>query len=464
MSESVHRRRVPGLDRRRFLQATGLAAGSLFLPSRVALADAPPPSPQRLVLFYTQHGTVYDTWKMLAGHNPQERFDFDLGVAAEEDFSEGLRPLHPWRHKLAIVDGLALVSAELDTSDLRHVAAKATSLTGAGTEPISGFEFATSASIDQRIAEVISRPDRLRTLEIGIGHPDFSVNYAGDRNVLPWELDPRAISERLFGLAGREEAVEVSASVLDLVAARYDDLARRGGGADRERLEMHRDLVRDLELRVQGLASVDCEAPAMPTYTGDYGTDFTTHVQLLSTALSCDLVRVATFHMGELPGPRVDSSFRGDIHEAAHRIYAHEESRSLMTRYTARHATEFAELLSALDSVPDGEGTLLDSTTVVWCGELGDGNHGFERWPVVIAGGQGFRLGRYYHWPSETPFAGRGGDGSWLEAMALPHQKFLTTLAQSFGLDIDHMPIRTIEGINRARIDCTGILPGLLAT
>ena len=461
MSKRNAKREHVVMDRRRFLQATGLAAGSLFLPSTTARADTVSRPPQRLVLFYTQHGTVYDRWRMLAGHDASTRFEYDLSVASEGDFSDALRPLHPWRRKLAVVDGLALVSAELDTSGLRHIAGKATSLTGAGSEPVAGFELATAPSIDQRIADAIARADRLRTLEIGIGRPDVSVNYSGDRNVLPWELDPRATFQRLFGLAGEVDSVGVSASVLDLVSERYDSLARRSGAADRDRLNTHRDLVRDLETRVRGLSQVTCEAPEPPTFTADYGTDFTTHVGLLSAALSCDLVRVATFHMGELPGARVDASFRGDVHEYAHDIYQSQDAEELMVNYTRQHAREFAELLEALDSVPEGDGTLLDSTTVVWCGELADGNHGFERWPIVVAGGRGFRLGRYFHWPSTTPFAGLAFDGR-LDAMALPHQKFLTTLGRSFGLDIDAMPIRELSGIGGARIDCTGLLPGVL--
>lgn len=455
-------------SRRTFLQAMGLAAGTLFLPSlgRVAHADTALP-PQRLVFFFTQHGTVYDGWSMHQGRDPGGRWSYDLAGLTEAEFSDGLRPLHRHRRKLTILDGLALVSAEADQSGLRHELAQVHALTGANATLVGGTPLASAPSIDQRIADVLARADRHRTIEMAIGGPPIGVNYRGDRMLLPMEYNPAQTFDRLFGMAGggTDPIVQERSSVLDRVSNRYDALSSRLSGEDRVRLEVHRDLVRDLEVRVRGLASATCgtRPDGIGPASGDYLTDFQNFARCITAAFSCDLTRIATFHMGQLDGDRVDPSFRGDIHdEAAHGIYESAEAARVMTQYTRTHADEFAWLLDQLDAIPEGDGTMLDHTTVIWCGEIADGAHGFEHWPVVMAGGRNLDRGRYHHWPSDTPFAGWAWDGR-LERMGVPHQRFLTTVARSFGIDIDRMPVTEIIGTGGARIDCTGVLEGVLA-
>ena len=88
-----------------------------------------------------------------------------------------------------------------------------------------------------------------------------------------------------------------------------------------------------------------------------------------------------------------------DIHdEYAHNIYHSQDAQHAMTHYTELHAQHFASILRALDSVPEGNGTMLDNTLCLWAVEVADGAHGFDRWPAVLAGGQGMD-GRYMHYP-----------------------------------------------------------------
>src|SRR5688572_7389083 len=101
-------------DRRTLLAATGLGSASLFLPSLFgkdrAFAQAQPP--KRLVIFVTGHGTVYDFWRMRRNGLPEDRdFEFPLDDPDPASFSEILRPLHPHRSNLLVLDGLSLVSS-----------------------------------------------------------------------------------------------------------------------------------------------------------------------------------------------------------------------------------------------------------------------------------------------------------------------------------------------------------------
>ena len=109
------------MNRRQFLAAMGLGSGSLLLPSRRPAIAAPTEAPQRFLVFFSQHGTWYDGWKMGTDTRPtDQQWEFDLTSSASPSFSDALLPLSNFRDRLLVVDGLALVSAEADISGLRH--------------------------------------------------------------------------------------------------------------------------------------------------------------------------------------------------------------------------------------------------------------------------------------------------------------------------------------------------------
>ncbi len=465
------------LNRRSFLAAMGLAAGSLYLPSlrRPARAEVGGP-PCRMIIFFTQHGTWYPNWNMRwPGEGEDATWVHDLSGAALAEFSPALAPLHAFRDKMTVVDGLALVSGDADPAAvLRHEIAQMQALTGAMVEIVAGLPLASAASLDQIVADAIADPTRFRSLELGIGHPPPSINARGHLQMLPFEARPPVVWDRLFGLVNGgslgSDVLKEQSSVLDRVRAQHDALAGRLSGEDRAKLEIHRDLVRELEQRVNGLLQVSCEPSPMPMSYGEYAQDFTTFVGMLTAAFSCDLVRVATLHAGDIPGEILGYE---DIHDAhAHQVFNNDLSKQVMTEYSAYHAQQFAELLTALDAIPEGGGTMLDNTLCVWLSELGDGAHGFTDWPVVIAGGGGFsgiQTGRYIHYPKDVPFEGWTWSGVKKPSVGRPHQKLLTSLARAMGVtgpdgdQISAMPVTELTGINGAKIDCTGVLGELFS-
>ena len=461
------------MKRRTFLKSLGLASGSLFLPSllpRHALAQAAPP--KRLIIFFTQHGTWHEGWKI----HPEEKsydgfWEMSLKGLSEEEFSPALRPLHAWRDRMVMVDGLGLVSAELDQSNLRHEKGEVHALTGANISMVSGVPLGSAPSIDQRIASALARPDRWKSLELGVGEPPLSVIYGGDKQILPYELSPENLYRRLFettGLTGTTLGGTSSVGrgrVLERIREQTRLLQGRLSQEDAAKLEVHRGILETIETRVVGLSSLSCgEIPALPTELGSYEQDFQAFIPMITSALACDMTRVVSLHMGQLSKQEV-LGVPGDLHdEHAHSVYVNPESADVMTKYTAVHAQHVADLLTALDSVPEGNGTLLDNTMVAWLGELGDGSHGFDRWPVVLFGGQGIAPGRVLHYPRETPVQGQAWDDSSFpglpgyDTMGVPHQKLLTSICQAMGVEIDRMPVETLRGKNGETIDCTGIL------
>ncbi len=465
------------LDRRHFLAALGLGAGSLCLPSlgrRVSAHAGTPPS--RLIVMFTQHGTWHDGWAMNpAGLPDDQAWVHELADTTVEEFSPALAPLHPFRDRIAVVDGLAMLSGDADPAAvLRHEIGQAQALTGEMVKIVGGIPLGGAPSIDQIVADHIARPDRLRSIEIGVGEPPFSINYRDDRQQLPFEGRPSVVFDRLFGLvnggSGASGVLAEQGSLLDEAAGRFDALAARLDAEDRHKLELHRDLVREVETRVQGLRSVSCEAGSRPGGAGDYDEDFSASVRMLVSAMSCDIVRVATLHLGDVPAERLGLPGVHVHDDHAHNIWNDPTSAQVMTDWGAYHSTQLAELLAALDAIPEGDGTMLDDTLVVWVSELADGAHGFKDWPVVLAGSRALRSGRVVHYPADAPYVHWRWDGVKAPGGGVPHQKLLTTVARAFGVTdaqgdpLTGMPVTEVaSNVDDSSIDCTGVLEELLA-
>lgn len=456
-------------SRRRFLAAMGLGAGSLWLPS---LGRAQGRPPRRIVFVFTQHGTVYDNWRMRRPGLPEDaEWSLDLRGAPVEDFSRILRPLHPWRAQMTAFDGLALASALGDMVFNEHFKGTLHALTGAPMQRLAADRVAAGgASVDQLIARVIRRPDRLTSLPFSVFGPvsGGAVHQAAGTPLDP-EVDPQRAFERLFpgGLADDspdDDAIVRAAqgSVLDLVRVEYDQLLPRLSAEDRTRLALHRDLVRDLELRLENLEQARCEAPDEEGLDRrDYNGAFTAFTRLTAAALACDLTRVVTIQMGQMP-PDAFGGPPGDVHaDFAHRSEDDPAAAEVMTLYSEQHARHLVELCEALAAVPEEGGTLLDSTLVVWCGELASGTHRLEPWPAVVLGGRNvIQGGRYLRWPATRPnphpYPGWVGVSPLIGA---PHNRLLVSLARLMGLGVDRVGGAELTTVAGDRIDLTGPLP-----
>src|SRR5262245_15000601 len=147
--------------RRQFLTAAGLGAGSLFLPSlmkdRAAYAQT---VPKRLVVLYTEHGPVTGRWEFRPPGmpaTPAAEWELPLGALAATDFTETLRPLHPYRNDLLILEGLAMTTAIGDKQGNNHGVASGHRLTAA-------LEGSKHVSFDQYVADQVAVPGRFKYL------------------------------------------------------------------------------------------------------------------------------------------------------------------------------------------------------------------------------------------------------------------------------------------------------------
>jgi hypothetical protein len=239
------------------------------------------------------------------------------------------------------------------------------------------------------------------------------------------------------------------------------------GAGERAKLEDHYDLVRQLEVRIGGLREASCSSPKLldvPAQGGEaYEAQLDQMFDLVAAAFACDLVRVVSFSLGDLPGDLLGAPGE-DVHDSfAHRVGADAEATATMEEYHRIHMEQAARLLDRLDAIPAGSGTLLDHTLIVYASDLGDGTHGYQDWPALLIGGAWqWDSGRYLHYPAETPIEGVGWNGP-LPRLGLPHQHLLTSVARAMGLELEGDAFGLPEVTNRdgETIDLRGGLPGL---
>lgn len=416
---SLHRRIV---DRRRFLTALGLGAGSLCLPSlRLPEARAQIDVPTRLLLYITPHGTVPGRWHMRQPGRDQEDYDFSLSGYSEGQFSDILRPLHRHRESITIVDGLARavtyaeeyrVAEEGQSGDInRHHIAQAHLLTNTWAYQQASTARGGARSIDQEIGDAVGQPGRWNSRVYGFNH-QHAYNYVGANQPAPREQNANTAFADILGLApeptdpnappSRADLIRAARpSALDMAREEFASVLPKLNAADREKLERHRVLVRDLEI---GLSSPPSVTGCDPTFSAE-GHIIDQFSRISTIALACDLTRVITLVTQNIPSPEfgVDPSI--DMHQDI--AHASDERTGTtagiegMVNYNRVYAEHFAYLLDQLAAVQEGEaGSLLDHTAAVWLAELATGGHDLQRTPVVVAGGASgyFRPGRYVHY------------------------------------------------------------------
>lgn len=460
--------------RRRLLAGLGLGIGALSLPSllpRGVRAEAPGPV-KRIVFLMTEHGTVYDNWRMRPGGLGEDQdWEAPLAGLAEAEFSEILRPLYGLRDQLLVLDGLGLATAHM-TGINEHEEGHATALTGTLAQPVDGgVALAGGPSLDQIIAAAITDPGQIASLQVSHGSWPYSFDAGGKS--LPWLGDPFELYAKLFPNGQNDpnqqptDADHIRAKqsqVVDLVRQQYASLAPKLSGEDRIKVEQHRDLLFSLGEQLEHLAGVVCEVPpapdAQPAWEDPqyYFARAKAYATLTAVALSCDLTRVAVLGYSGLRNEHVGAP-PGDLHnDFAHQASSDPTAMQVMTAYHKIHAGDLKQLLETMAAIPDTEGTLLDNTIVVWANELCTGEHSMSQWPVVLAGGkQFFKTGRYVRWAQSNIIKATWSD----EPMGPPHNRLLVSLAQSVGVDLDQVGEAEVTLKGDGKLSCKGPLDRL---
>ncbi len=408
------------LPRRAFLRGLGTTLALPLLDSMVPAfaATGAAKSPTRLGFIYHPVGMIMDKWTPAV-------------EGAGFEFTPIRKALEPFRRNLVVLTGLAQVNGRaLGDGPGDHAREGATWLTGVHPKR-SESNIGAGISVDQIAAREFGKQTQLASLEIGLESPGLAgacdqnyscaytntVSWRTPTIPLPMETNPRAVFERLFGDGestnpdARREMLRQQRSILDYVAGSIDRLETKLGARDRGKLTEYLEAIRDIERRIQKaeMQSAELKLPAMerPAAAPEA---FEEHARLMMDlqviAYQTDMTRVITFMLGRAGSNR---SYRAIGISDGHHTLSHHmndpEKIEKVSKIDAHLVDTFAYYLNKLKSTPDGDGSLLDHTMIVYGSALGDANiHTHHDLPTaVIAGSSLIKGGRHLRYPKETP-------------------------------------------------------------
>jgi hypothetical protein len=363
-----------------------------------------------------------------------------------------LEPLAPFREKMLVLSGLAhktaLALAGEGAGD--HARAAATFLSGVHPKKTEGAGIQAGVTVDQFVAKELGKDTQLTSLELALDSTEVvgscdggyscaytnTLSWRTPTTPLPMENKPRAVFERLFGDSDSTNPQERLArmkrdrSVLDFVTEEVSRLTKDLGPKDRAKLNEYLEAIREVERRIQKAEEqASRELPSLERPEGVPAT-FTEHAKLMADlqtlAWQTDMTRVTTYMMGQESNSRVYNEL--GFSDAYHPLTHHQKDPNKIAKVIQidiLHTQMLAYLLERLQATPDGQGTLLDHSMIVYGCGISDGNlHTHVDLPVVVlGGGKGtIRGGRHIRYQKDTPASNLYV--ALLEKLGLPVESF----------------------------------------
>ena len=403
------------LSRRTFLRGAGVAVGlpllDAMVPSLTALAQTAAAPKPRLGFLYLPHGAIMEHWTPAT-----EGAGFEMTPI--------LKPLEPFRSQLTIVSGLENKPAIAPPVHALNPGTWLSCVTPRPTQEPHG-----GVTVDQIAAAHIGQDTPLPSLEIategrgGSGACDRSfgcsygatISFRTPTTPLPMEADPRRLFERLFGRGDtpqeRQAISKQYSSILDLVTREAADLQKTLDAADRSRVGDYLESVREIERRVQKMEAQDLSSLDLPDVP--VGTTFDQRLNLMfdmvALAYQANLTRVFSFMMaGE--GSNVTYNHIG-VSDAFHPLSHHQNDKARKDRLVkiqTYHTQAFAKFLAKLQAMPDGDGSMLDHSIMLYGSNMSNSNaHDEFPLPTLLVGRANGRIkgGQHLKYPDKTPLA-----------------------------------------------------------
>ena len=387
------------LSRRALLRGAGtvLALPLLesMIPAGTVRAAAAIPR-VRLACVYVPHGAVMSRWTPA-----QEGTQFD--------FPEILKPLEPFRDRVNVVSGLTLplASGKDSSAGANHTRSSAVFLTGA--VPQDGAEAHLGVSLDQLAAKHIGQDAPLPSLELSIEDGSLScgtglscayrntISWQTPTAPLPMENNPQVVFERLFGDGGTEqqrgERRAQARSLIDSVLGEAQSLQKTLPARDRARMDRYLTDMREVERRIELAGKRGATALEVPNAPQGIPDDFDAHVKLMIDlqvlAWQADVVRVTTLMFAKEVSNAVfpASGIREPFHNLSHHSNV-PDNIARLAQLNQYHAKTFAYMVERLRGSPDGEGTLLDHSLLLYGSGMSNSNqHDHAPLPIVLVGG-----------------------------------------------------------------------------
>ncbi len=415
------------LPRRTVLKGLGATVALPFLSAMVpalnAQGNGSKPIP-RLGFFYAPNGMFLPNFHP-AGDGGK---DFTLTPILE--------PLAAYREHMVVLSGLSnsgLVSP--NEGGGVHTRAHGGWLSGVLPKRTEGADIEAGKTVDQYAADVLGQETSLRSLQlttesnftVGNCENGYSCTYqnstswSSPNTPLPHERDPRVVFQRLFGDGGSVEArrvqLQLDRSILDSVTENIGQLQRKLGPGDRGVVDEYLTAVREIERRIQRSEQNSATTPLPDVeQPGGVPDEYEEHVEtlfeMLALAYQADVTRVSCFQMArELSGRAYPNI---GVPEGHHTVSHHQLNPHNITQYTrinTHHVSLFAKLIARMANTPDGDGSLLDHSILLYGTGMGDGDHHTPyNLPVILMGGGCGELqgGRHLSYAMHTPFMNLG--------------------------------------------------------
>jgi hypothetical protein len=407
------------LPRRTFLRGMGatLALPLLdsMIPARTLLAQTAAKPLPRLGFVYVPHGAIMDKWT-------------PASVGAGFEYTPILKPLEPFRDYVNVVSGLGHKAA--DTTAV-HSLSPTTWLSGVRPKATQGVDAFAGVTADQVAAQSIGQDNPLPSMElatedhsglIGSCDRDYGCIYMNTlswrtpETPLPMEINPRKVFERMFGQGGspseRLARIQEDRSILDAITKEASALQLQLGPSDRQTMNQYLENVREIERRIQraekSQGDADLQLPARPA---GVPFDFEEHValmyELMALSYQANITRVITFMVSREVSNRTYTQV--GVTDGHHAISHHQNRAEKMAKNVliqTFNVNQFKGFLEKLKSMPDGDGSLLDHTLLLYGSNMSNSNaHDHYPLPNLVVGGAAGKMkgGRHLKYEDHTP-------------------------------------------------------------
>eukprot|EP01031_Cornospumella_fuschlensis_P044904 gene44904-54925_t len=360
----------------------------------------------------------------------QSRWDPRAGDGTLSTLSPILESLAPHRDHLTVLSNMELRNAYPGS----HATSNASFLSAAKAKHTESNDYYLGTTADQLAAQQIGPATQPPSLEPAMdqlqttGQCDNgyacvyqnNLSWSSPTTPLPSEAHPRIVFERLFGEGGtvleRQSALRRRASLLDWIAEDLAGLKRQLGPADRAKVGEYLDTVREVERRIQRAEADVATSPLPRDLERPLGVpaSYTEHAKLMFDlqvlAMQGDITRVTTFQLARETSNRtyaVETGVADPHHPLSH--HGNDPDKiARMAKINAFHVSLFAYFLDRLKNTPEGNGTLLDHSLLLYGSGIGNPNvHDHTNLPVLVAGGAagGMKGDRHIRYDQPVPLA-----------------------------------------------------------
>jgi len=408
------------IPRRTFLRGMGVTMAlpllDAMVPSMTAFGLTPARPVRRLGFVYMPMGCDLARWTPVS----------EGGKVTQ--WSPTLQSLAPVADQLTIISNMELKNAYPGT----HATSNASFLSAATAKWTESSDYYLGTTVDQVAAKQLGIQTAIPSLELSmdllqtVGQCDNgyacvyqnNLSWSSPTTPLPSEAHPRLVFERLFGDGGssadRRAALERRASLLDSIKDDITRLQQKLGPEDRTRVSRYLDTVREVERRIEAAESQTRDAP-LPDLDRPTGVPalYSDHAKLMFDlqvlAMQGDVTRVMTFQLARETSNRTYNEI--GVPDPHHPLTHHGNDPAKvarMAKINAFHVSLFAYYLERLKATPEGDGSLLDHSLVLYGSGMGDPNvHDHIHLPTIVAGGGANAIGgaRHIKYAEPTPLA-----------------------------------------------------------